>query len=321
MYAPSEGSDSTDPMKQGEAEIIRKKQKVSSKQRRSAISAHLQRSRSPLSRLQTVQLNSETCIEETCEFLPQILFHSLELTSASPKPLNRPRVFMCSVYSATPNSDSVSSTSPPFVFQPSRNGVTPSISHNRAPSPVFPAPLPTEECVCSQPTTSATTVYQPSPSVVWMPITDEFTFVPPPEPFQQPLSVEYMPSYEIQPPQMFFDPTAGAQMVPYCPEFHHQQQQPQTVPFNQQSVMMYSPIQPLPPQAVQQEFSPLAGGYMPSPAPVPQWMMMESQPQFQIPSQQVPQPQPSIQPVLQQFPGVMETSVADWMSPPYPLRS
>ncbi|KAM7534807.1 hypothetical protein Aperf_G00000113311 [Anoplocephala perfoliata] len=331
MYAPSEGSDSTDPMKQGEAEVIRKKQKISSKQRRSAVSPHLQRPRSPLPRLHMAQLTFETPIEEeTCEFLPRIPFQTLEFSSTSPKPLslNHPHVSICSIFSATPNSDSLSSTSPPFVFQPSGNGIVPSILQNRAPSPVFPAPLPTEECVCGQPTTSAASIYQPSPNVVWMPIADEFAFVPPPEPFRQPLSVEYMPSYEIQPPQMFFDPTVGAQIVPYCPEFHHhhpphqQQQQPQTVPFNQQSVMMYPPIQPLPPQAAQQVFAPpIAGSYMPSPAPIPQWMMMESQPQFQVPPQQVPQPQSSIQTVPQQFPGVMETSVAEWMSPPHPLRS
>ncbi|KAM3178639.1 hypothetical protein ACTXT7_002127, partial [Hymenolepis weldensis] len=354
MYAPSEGSDSTDPMNLGEegklTPATRKKHKMSSRRRRSAIPAHFQKhSCSPLPQIQTAQVITTletSMVEEICEPLLPIPYQTpLEsVTTTEPKPLYHPDVSVCPVYSATPNSDSVSSTSPPFTFpQPNGTGSVPPPS-NRPPSPVFPAPLSAENGVaCGHPTVSVpsmttTTMFQPSPDIVWMPIPGEFTFVQHPEPFQRPLYS--MPSYEFQPPQTFYDPTTSLQMVPCpaTPDF----QPPQSMPFNQhpshqqpQPVMMYP--QMLPPQ---QMFVPPPSTYIPTPCPgpSPQYMMMMNHSQFhQIPTQQpVPtpteMPQSNMQPIPlpstipQQQPfvsnGVIEPPPAatDWMSSPYPLR-
>ncbi|VDL20535.1 unnamed protein product [Hymenolepis diminuta] len=357
MYAPSEGSDSTDPMNLGEegksTPATRKKHKMSPRGRRSGIPAHFQKhSFSPLPQIQPVQLTTTletSMVEEICEPLLPIPYQTpLEsVTTTEPKPLYHPDVSVCPVYSATPNSDSVSSTSPPFTFpQPNGTGSVPPPS-NRPPSPVFPAPLSAENGVaCGQPTVSVpstmttTTMYQPSPDIVWMPIPGEFTFVQHPEPFQHPFYT--MPPSEFQPPQTFYDPTTNFQMVPCCsatPDF----QPPQSMSFNQhpshqqpQPVMMYP--QMLPPQ---QMFVPPPSTYIPTPCPGPssQYMMMMNHSQFhQIPTQQpfptTEMPQSTMQPIPppstipQQQPfvsnGVVEPpppAATDWMSSSYPLRS
>nr|CDS33259.1 histone acetyltransferase myst4 [Hymenolepis microstoma] len=349
MYTPSEGSDSTDPMNQGEegkmALGVRRKHKAFSRHHGSEIIAHLQEhSRSPLPQLQTIQLaitRETSMVEEICDPLPIIpLQISLEpINITKPKLLHHPDVSVCPVYSATPNSDSVSSTSPPFVFpQPNGTGSIPPPS-NRPPSPIFPAPLSTESNVaCDRHTTSVPstmtttpTMYQPQ-DIVWMPVPGEFTFFRHPESFQHPFYT--LPPYELQPPQTLFDPTPGLHVVPCCPatpDF----QNPQSVPFNQHPLHQ----QPQPVMMYPQMFVPPPNAYMPTPCPcpTPQYMMMDHSQFHQIPTQSVPTSTQAAQSIMQSIPlpstispqqpfvssEVIEPPPAatDWMSQSYPLRS
>lgn len=341
MYAPSEGSDSTDPMIQSEefkgvALTInpRRRHKLSSlhsryhRRRRSAIPTHLQsHSPSPLSTpspcsptplppplsngVHIIPSNTlETSLsvpEEICKPLDPIVYQNpLEATTTESKSLNHAEISVCPIYSATPNSDSLSSTSPPFTFpQPNSGSASIPSCGNRPPSPVFPAPLSSSENtqpVCSDPVSNmaSNAVFQPhseppnnhphpSPTdMVWMPIPNDFTFVHTPESFQY-SSFYGMPPYDhLQSSPAFFDPTTGLQMVTCCSaataptEFHPN---PQSVPFNtchhhhqtptNQPVMMYPQMVPSGSHPV---FVSPANAYIPTPCGTgvvpPHYMMM-----------------------------------------------
>ncbi|VDN97153.1 unnamed protein product [Rodentolepis nana] len=349
MYAPSEDSDSTDPMNQGDegkmALGARRRHTTFSRHRGFKIPAHLQNQpRSPLPQFQSIQFattRETSIVEEICTPLPtDPLQISLEpIITTKPKLLHHPDVSVCLVYSATPNSDSVSSTSPPFAF-PQQNG-TGSVPppSNRPPSPLFPPPLSAERSVaCDQPITpvqstltTRPTMYQP-PDIVWMPVPGDFTFFQHPEPFQHPFYA--LPPYELQPPQTLFNPTPGIQVVPCCtatPDF----QNPQSVPLNQHPLHQ----QPQPVMMYPQMFAPPPNTYIPAPCPgpAPQYMMMDHAQFHQIPTQSVPTPTQAAQSIMQPIPlpsGISQqqpfvsnevieppSAAADWMSPSYSLRS
>ncbi|KAH9278322.1 Histone acetyltransferase KAT6B [Echinococcus granulosus] len=273
-----------------------------------------------------------------CEPLGQraerVTYHHVEAKPFVGEPLHCCRVDECQVYTATLvpqtpySTDSLSSTSPPFVFHNSTSisptvevpsvstSTTVTIQQNpHPPSPVFPArplspiqlppppPPPDGVNASSNSSTQSPFVYPtytpPQPccpmyvsGVAWMATPHHFSsaFIPPPAP-------------------AFFDPATGAPMFAYClpaqptpplpPTPSPIQQVPlQTFLPQPDQALLCPPPPPSPALLSQQQVFPPQMGYVPTqPIPIPEHQNQHQQQQFQ-----------QLQP---QFPLMMDAT--DWV--------